>query len=108
MCKSGINEIFSLNSTFKPPRVDLLDNGLLVMGRKLGGTATRIVLLVSIHSLPNLADSTRIYTSFIMDLTIGIALFQERRHRRAFSSRSEPHGGCKGQEDGGIKFNIPN
>ena len=52
------------------------------MGRELGGTATRIVLFVSIHSLPNLADSTKAYTSFIMDLKIGIALFQERKHRR--------------------------
>ena len=75
MCKSGINEICSLNSIVKPPRVDLSDTGLFVMGRKLRGTATRIVLFVSIHFLPNLADSTKAYTSFIMDLTIGIALF---------------------------------
>ena len=75
MCKSGINKICSLNSIAKPPRVDLSDNGLLVTGRKLGGMATRIVLFVSIHFLPNLADSTNTYTSFIMDLMIGIALF---------------------------------
>ena len=72
MCKSGINEICSLNSIVKPPRVDLSDNGLLVTGRKLGGTATRIVLYVSIHFLPNLADSTKAYSSFIMDVTTGI------------------------------------
>ena len=75
MCKSGINDICGLNSIVKPPRVDLSDNGLLVMGRKLGGMATRIVLIVSIHFLPNFADSTKAYTSFIMDLMIGIALF---------------------------------
>ena len=75
MCKSGINEICSLNSIVKPPRVDLSNNGLLVKGRKLGGTATRIVLFVSINFLSNLADSTKTYTSFIMDLMIGIALF---------------------------------
>ena len=74
MCKSIINEICSLNSIVKPLRVDLSDNGLLVMGRKLEGTATRIVLFVSIHFLPNLADSTKAYTSFIMDLMIEIAL----------------------------------
>ena len=38
------------------------------MSRELGGTATRIVLFVSIHFLPNIADSTKAYTSFIMDL----------------------------------------
>ena len=75
MCKSGINEICSLNSSVKPPRVDLSDNGLLVIGRKLGEMATRIVLYASIHLLPNLADSTKAYTSFIMYLTIEIALF---------------------------------
>ena len=75
MCKSGIDEICSLNSIVKPPRVDLSDNGLLVTGRKLGGTATRIVLFVRIHFLHNLANSTKTYTSFIMDLMIGIALF---------------------------------
>ena len=75
MCKSGIDEICSLNSIVKPPRVDLSDNRLLVMGRELGGTATRIVLFVGIHFLPNLADSTKAYTSFTMDLMIGIALF---------------------------------
>ena len=71
MCKSGINEV---NSIVEPLRIDLSDNGLLVTGRKLGGTVTRIVLFVSIHFLPNLADSLKAYTSFIMDLTIGIAL----------------------------------
>ena len=75
VCKSGINEICSLNSIVKPPRVDLSDNGLPVTGRKLGGMATRIVLYVGIHFLPNLTDSTKAYTSFIMDLIIGIALF---------------------------------
>ena len=75
MCNSGIDEICSLNSIVKPPRVDLSDNGLLVTGRKLGGMATRIVLFVGIHFLPNLTDSTKAYTSFIMDLMIGIALF---------------------------------
>ena len=75
MCKSRINEICSLNSIVKPPRVDLLDNGLLVMSRELGGTATRIVLFVGIHFLSNIIYSTKAYTSFIMDLTIGIALF---------------------------------
>ena len=75
MCKSGIDEICSLNSIVKPPRVDLSDNGLLVMSRELGGTATRIVLFVGIHFLPNITDSTRAYTSLIMDLTIEIALF---------------------------------
>ena len=75
VCKSGINEICSLNSIVKPPRVDLLNNGLLVIGRKLGGMATRIVIFVSIHFLPNLTNSTKAYTSFIMDFMIGIALF---------------------------------
>ena len=75
VCKSGINKICSLNSIVKPLRVNLSDKGLLVTGRKLGGMATRIVLFVSIHFLPNLADSTKAYTSFFMDLTIGIALF---------------------------------
>ena len=70
--------------------------------------ATRIVLFVGIHFLPNLTDSTKAYTSFIMDFIIEIALVHERNHRKAFSSRSGPHGGSKGQEDDGIKFNIPN
>ena len=46
MCESRIDKIWSLNSIVKPPRVDLSDNGLLVMSRELGGMATRIVLFV--------------------------------------------------------------
>ena len=53
-CESGIDEIYSLNSNVKPPRVDLSNNGLLVMGRELGGLATRIVLFVESTSFPNL------------------------------------------------------
>ena len=71
----GIDEICSLNSIVKPPRVDSLNNGLLVTGRELGGTATRIVFFDGIYFLPNFANSTKAYTGFIMDLTIGIALF---------------------------------
>ena len=75
MCESGIDKIWSLNSIVKPPRVDLSDNGLLVMSRELGGMATRIALFVGIHFLFSRADSTKTYTGFIMDLIIGIALF---------------------------------
>ena len=50
-------------------------DGLLVMGRELGGTATRIVLFVGIHFLSTFANNTKVYTGFIMDLMIGIALF---------------------------------
>ena len=75
MCESGIDKICSLNSIVKPPRVDLSDNGLLVIGRELGGMATRIVLFVEIHFLSNFFDGNKTHTGFIMDLTIGIALF---------------------------------
>ena len=75
MRESGIDEICSLNSIVKPPRVDLSNNGLLVTGRELGRTATRIVLFVEIHFLSNFSDSNKAYTGFIMDLMIGIALF---------------------------------
>ena len=74
VCESGIDKIRSMKSIVKPPRVDLLNNGLLVMGRELGGMATRVVLFVGIHFLSNLADSTKAYTGFIVDLMIGIAL----------------------------------
>ena len=75
MCESGIDKIWSLNSIVKPPRVDLSDNGLLVIGRELGWMATRIVLFVEIHFLSSIADSAKAYTGFSMDLMIGIALF---------------------------------
>ena len=75
MCESGIDKICSLNSIVKPPRVDLSDNGLLVIGRELRGMATEIVLFVKIHFISSLADSIKAYTGFIMDLIIGIALF---------------------------------
>ena len=75
VCESGIDKIWSLNSIFKPPRVDLSNNGLLIMGKELGGIVTRIVLFVGIHFFFTLANRTKAYTGFIMDLIIGIALF---------------------------------
>ena len=70
MCESGIDKICSLNSIVKPPRVDLSDNGLLVIGRELGGMATRIVLFVEIHFISSLADSIKAYTGFVSGNTI--------------------------------------
>ena len=68
VCEGKINEICSLNSIVKPPRVDLLNNGLLITGRELGGTATRIVLFVKIHFLPNFADSTKLMQTMSHDI----------------------------------------
>ena len=73
--EGGINKICSLNSIVKPPRVNLSNNGLLVTGKELGGTATRIALFVGIYFLFKFVDSTKAYTGFVMDLMIRIALF---------------------------------
>ena len=50
-----INKLGGLNCIIKPPRFNLMNNGLLVTSRQLGRMTSRIVLLVSI---PLFADST--------------------------------------------------
>ena len=75
MCESGINEIGSLNCIIKLSRVDLSNNRLLVMSKELGRMAARIVLFLGIYLLANSANSTHAYTSVIMNLMMGIALF---------------------------------
>ena len=75
MCESGIDEIGSLNCIIKLSRVDLSNNGLLVMSRELGRMATRIVFFVGIHLLTNSSDGTHANTSVIMNSMMGIALF---------------------------------
>ena len=98
MCESGIDEIGSLNCIIKLSRLDLSNNRLLVTSRELGRTATRIVFPLGIHLLTNFADSTHAHTSVIMNLMIGIALFQEKENRGAFGCRNGSHDGGKGQK----------
>src|ERR1700679_2714460 len=93
MRKCGIYEISSLNSVIELARGDLTKNRLLVTCRKLSRTTTRVVFLVGISFSTNPAYSTHAYTSSIMDLTMRITLFKERKHRRAFCSRDGSHGG---------------
>src|ERR1700734_2581695 len=89
----GIDEIGSLNSVIEVARSDLTKNGLFVMSGKLSRMATRVVFLVGINFPTNPTYSTHAYTSSIMNLTMGISLFKERKHRRAFCSRDGSHGG---------------
>ena len=89
----GIDEICSLNSIIELAGGDLMENRLLVANRKLSRMTTRVVFLVGINLSTNPAYSTHAYTSSIMDLTMRISLFKERKHRRVFGRRDGSHGG---------------
>ena len=82
MCKSDINKICNLNSIVTSPRVDLSDNGLLVMGNvkfwtKHGKTSDRTT-----GKIVSVTNRTSASAYVLCHLTLLLSLFQKYRMLR--------------------------
>ena len=83
--KNVVDEMGGLHSIITSSSGDLVNNGLFVTWRQLGGMPSFAVSTISIHLLLNSTNSGLPQTSFGLDLMQGIAFLKKGDDNRALS-----------------------
>ena len=94
---NGIDGFCGLNSIIKLSSSDLAKNGVAIMSRQLGGTTSRMVSLVPLHSIINLPHSTFYHSSSSLNFMLKTSFGKEKNSQRVLDSRYESHGDGKEQ-----------